>query len=215
MGEIKYTTSNLLEFETVMDLDFAIAKLMIEKYKNSKYMKVTSYSSENALKNILLFRKEINPVTAIIEDDYLDSADELLEEFKEKYMDEILSEAKPTDVFRYVKTLDQAEGIIISTIDCKNQQQKQLINKIDSSVRTCINETDISVYSCLFIKDIKDIIKYKNLGGKYIFILNCAYNMDENFMLKPGIMVAAGYNKIRTIDPYIGLTLPQKGEMKK
>lgn len=214
MGEVKYTTSNLLEFETVMDLDFSIAKLMIEKYKKSKYIKVKEYSSENALKNILLFRKEVNPVTAIIEEEYLDSADQLLEEFKEKYIDEILSEARPTDVFRYVKTLEESGGVIISTVDCKNQQQKQLINKIDASIKTCIGETDIDIYSCLFIKDIKDIIKYKNLGGKYIFVLNCAYNMDDNFILKPGIMVAAGYNKIRTIDPYIGLTLP-KGEMKK
>ena len=211
MSAINYSTSNILEFESVMDVDLAIVQFMVNKYAKSKYIRpnVIKASSENVLKNLLLYRENVNPLTIVLKEDYIDSADDMLKDLNKTYEKEILELAKPNDVFRYVKNMEETDGIIINTINCRNTQQKQLINTIDKDIRTCVDKFDISDYSCLFIKDICTIPFYRNLGGKYIFILNCKYNLDENYVPKVGIMLAGGWNKIRTIDPYIGLIIPK------
>ena len=67
-------------------------------------------------------------------------------------------------------------------------------------------------YTTLFINEIENIAKYRDLGGKYIFISNYKFNLTEDFVPKPAILLEGGYNKVRMIDPYKGLRLPVKNE---
>jgi hypothetical protein len=50
------------------------------------------------------------------------------------------------------------------------------------------------------------------MGGKYIFLLNYMHNIDEvSGLPKKVILAVSGSNKVRTVDPYVGLTLPKIG----
>jgi hypothetical protein len=215
MADVKYITSNLVDFESAIDMDMAIVDYMLSTYKHSKYFKfsVLNASSLNVLKNILLFRDNINPITVLLKPEYMDSADDLYKELMEYHYEEILERSTPTTVLKYVKTLNQTNGVIVSTINCKNKLQQQLINTKDATISTCIENYDMSEYSCLFVKSIEDIFNYKNFGGKYIFLSNFKFNLDEAFFPKPKILLITEYNMLRLIDPYAGITVP-KGEIK-
>ena len=214
IGGIKYTTSNLVEFEAVVDTDLAIIDYMTSNYKTSFFKEsVLNASSRNVIKNLLLFRDDSNPLTVLLKDEYLDSAEDLFKEITETKYEEVLKIAEPTDIFRYIKTLeDETEGVVVSTINCKNKLQQQMINELAGIMRTDINQKDMSVFTCLFIKNIKDIETYRNFGGKYIYLSNFRFNLNEDFVIKLDIASVAGYNSVKLIDPYVGLILP-KGEI--
>lgn len=210
--DVQYTTSNLIEFDCVIDTDLSIIELMLRRYENSDYFKyeVSHASSTNVLRNLLLFRENKNPLTILLKDEYLDSADDLLYEFINTYKFEIIQNSHPTDVFRFVKTLNETNGVINTRINCTDQMEEDFIKQHDSSVFTLQNQVDLSSYNCVFVKYLENISKYNNLGGKYIFIINAKYNLTKDFKPKPITLLAAEYNKVRTIDPYIGLRVPIK-----
>jgi hypothetical protein len=143
-NDIKYTTSNLVEFDCIMDTDFSIIELMMRRYENSKYFKneVINASSPNVLKNLLLFRESKNPLSILLKEEYLDSADDLLNEFIDTYQFEIIENSHPTDVFRFIKTLNETNGVIKTKITCKNEFEVDFIKKHDNSIFTILDETD-------------------------------------------------------------------------
>lgn len=211
---IKYTTSNLVEFDAVVDTDLAIIDYMISNYNKSFFKEsVLNASSRNVIKNLLLFREDINPLTILLKDEYLESAEDLFKEIINTKYEEVLKLAEPTDIFRYIKTLeDETEGVVISTINCKNKLEQQMINELAGIMRTDINQKDMNTFTCLFVKNIKDIETYRNFGGKYIYLSNFKFNLNEDFVIKLDIASVAGYNSVKIIDPYVGLILP-KGEI--
>jgi hypothetical protein len=213
--DIKYTTSNLVEFDCIIDTDLSIIEFMLNRYNNSEYFKdeVIHSSSTNAIRNLLLFRENKNPLSILFKDEYIESIDSILEEILSNYKEEIIANSHPTDVFRFIKTLNETDGIIKTRINCSNRSEQELIKKHDSSMFTVLNETDVSPYNCIFIKYLDNIIKYTNLGGKYIFMINARYNLSKDFRPKSISIIPAEYNKIRTIDPYIGLRVPIKTDL--
>jgi len=209
-----YSYSNLLTFETVVDIELGIINYMIDKYKKSVYFNqyVVNASSENVKKNLLLARVDNNPITILLKEEYLGSADDMLKDIEKNYMEEVLTHSKPNDILKFIKTLQSSDGIINCNISCKNQLQKQYINKLDSSITVLIDETDMSNYDCLFLKYVDDVLRYKNMGGKYIFLSNYMHNIDiATGLPKKIILVVSGSNKIRTVDPYVGITLAKIG----
>jgi hypothetical protein len=212
--EREYSFSNLLAFESVVDIDLGIINYMISKYKKSIYFNqfVVNASSENVKRNLLLARKLANPITILLKEEYISSADDMLKDLEAKHMEEILTYCKPNDILKFAKTLESSDGIIRNFISCKNQMQKQYINDLDSSIVAIINETDMTTYNCLFLKYVEQVVQYKNMGGKYIFLLNYMHNIDEvSGLPKKVILAVSGSNKVRTVDPYVGLTLPKIG----
>lgn len=213
--EIKYTTSNLLEFDSVMDIDRAVIKFAIANFNNPKYYRnIVVNATKNELSNLIVFREKKNPLTVLLKSQYEDSADDLYEEIMKKHKTEIYNSIEPTDIFRYVKTLEETGGVITSTISCKNEQEEQLIKKLHPNIRTVINQTDMTGYTCLFIKDVDELPKYKNFRGQYLFVCNYRFNTTIQFKLKPIVFLAFNNcNIIRLIDPYVGITIPvDKGE---
>jgi hypothetical protein len=214
MGEVKYSYSNLLSFDSVVDMELGMINFMMAKYHKSFYFNqnVVNASSENVKKNMLLARTNKNPLTVLLNGKAISSADSMLKEIKEKYMKEVIAFSKPNDILRFVKTLQQTDGVIKCTINCKNELEKQYINKLDDSLAVVMNEIDMTCYDALFLKYIDDIVNYRNMGGKYIYVSNYQHNIDqETGEPKKIILVASGYNKIRMIDPYIGLTISKVG----
>lgn len=210
---VKYTTSNLLEFEMLIDTDLSVIQTMLKKYPNSNFFRdnVLHASSINVIKNLLLFRKDRNPLSILIKPEYINSIDDLYKELIDSCRDEIINNSHPTDIFRFVKTLNDTGGIINNTITCNNELEYNFLKSNDSTLVLRIKENDLTNYNCLFIKYIDDIPKYINYGGKYVFITNAMYNLSSSFIPKQIAVLALEYNRIRTIDPYKGLTVPTGG----
>lgn len=211
--ETKYSRSNLLTFTAVADMDLATINFMIDKYKKSVYFNqyVVNASSENVKRNLLLARTSRNPITVLLQEQYTDSADDMLKEIYEKHLEEVFKFLEPTDILKFVKTLEMTDGVFHCNIICENELQKQYIKNLDDSLSVEVSlDRDMKLYDCLFVKHVEEPIMFKNLGGKYIFISNYMFNIDqETGELKKVILPVAGHNKVRTIDPFIGLTIPK------
>ena len=210
MTNVKYSCSNLLTFESVVDIDLGIINFMIDKYKKSVYFNqyIVNASSEDVKKNFLLAREDKNPISILLKDKFKASLPDMLKDIADKYLEEVLKFCQPTDILRYAKTLQEYDGVIKCVINCKNSLQEQYIKNLDSTLTTVLNQDNMDGYDCLFLKYVEDVVKYKNLNGKYIFLSNYMHNIDKaDGLPKKIILVASDTNKIRTIDPYVGLTL--------
>lgn len=204
------TINNLVEFNCIIGTDVGIIKLMEKHYKNSSYFDL-HYSTENSLKNKLLWRENWNPLTIMLKKEYLDSADDLYKEAIEKYEEEIYQLSPYTDIIRYMNHMQNNELWKINCfVTCKNELQKQFVNRINDKFVSLIDQFDLTDYTTIFINEIENIATYRELKGKYIYISNYRFNLTKDWQLKPVIYCEGGFNKVRMIDPYNGLTIPTK-----
>ena len=206
------TINNLVEFNCILGTDVGIVKVLLKHYGKSGYFDI-HYSTENSLKNKLLWRDNWNPITIMLKPDYMDSANDLYKEVVKKYEDEIYELSPYTDILRFMNLMQNNDDWKTNCcVNCKNERQKQIVKQISSRFQISIDQISMREYTTLFINEIENIAKYRDLGGKYIFISNYKFNLTEDFVPKPVIFLEGGYNKVRMIDPYKGLRLPVKNE---
>lgn len=219
MPQAKYGTNILVDFNCIVDIDFAIIQYLQKNCVNEKYMKsYVLHGSDYFIKCLLLQRKNINPVSIIIKDEYIDSADDILEEILEEHYDEILNIITPTAIFGLIVTyVSIEESGIHCDILCKNQQQEQYIKNINPLLTTIRYDKGMSVriYDSVFIKVYEEILTFSDFGGKYAYLMNYSYNLEENEkgVELPKKLISAlitDVNRVFTIDPYVDFKLPQK-----
>lgn len=208
-------TSGLMEFEMVMDLDLAIVGFIIVHMKDEKIIKpeIAAAESISGLKNMLLFRTELNPLSIIIKEEYKDSYDNIYQELMDSYGQEIYDMVRPTDILSFVESAYSSRGLVNITINCKNEKEVSKINKIShNKYKTVLNQNDLIFYDGLYIKYAKHIPKYQHVDKKHICILNTMYNMKRvghSYEVCPEILLYAETNIIKMIDPYTDLSIPR------
>lgn len=209
---VKYTTKNLVEFEAAMDLDVAIVSTLLTKVKNKSLLSPKILNANvlnmNVIRNLLLYRTDENPLSVVLDEKYKDSFDTILQEIKDKYYDYILDVVTPTDILGLVHSLSIAKDIIFSTILCETEKEAECIRRFTDKVDIKVGDAKVSDYNCIFIKYINRIDKYFPIAGKYIYIYNAQFNLDERFAPKPMAILLSEKNVIRMVDPYKHLTVP-------
>lgn len=210
---IKYTTHNLIEFEAAMDMDMAVTITLLDKTRNTAILNPkiarSEVLNENVLKNLLLYRRKNNPLTAILDSKYESSCDTILEELKDKYYDSILEIIKPTDILTLANDLSIAKNIIFSDINCHTEKEAESVKRFSNAINPVYDQTSLENVNCLFVKYIDTMIDtYSHFGGKYIYIYNAQFNLGPKYVPKPVCTILGEQNVIRMIDPYKNLTVP-------
>lgn len=199
----------LVDFDIVIDTDLGLINLMKKEYNNTDF--VLSYINNMKDKVIieqLLQRKNKNPLSIVIKQEYMDSIDNLYKEFLETDYDNILKYSKVTDIMNLMNAYINTGSVHVEII-CKNKSEEQLINNLNLpqlkvTVENDKSKIDISVYDTIFIKDYSDIIKFKGLVAKNIFIGNYKFNLeDDNHTPLNDISLLVGRtNLVSIIDVY-------------
>ena len=117
----------LVDFNMVVDTDLGLINMMKKEYNNTEF--VLSYINSMNDKIIieqLLDRKEKNPLSIIIKDEYKDSIDNLYKEFLETEYDNILKYNTLTDIMNLIRVYINT-GAVYITIICKNKSEEQFI----------------------------------------------------------------------------------------
>lgn len=206
-------TSNLIEYEVIMDTDLAIVLTMLSKSKDTSILNEdvrTLADSPSALKNLLLFRKDKNPLSAILDEKYTDSFGVLLKELEESCEDEIIDKTRPTDILIYVASMEMNKDLIDNLILCKSPKQEERIKKFLSETAKTTSDpvTDMKDHDCLFVKYTDNFYNYSGLQGKHLYIYNARFNLGEQYRLPDLALLLSRTNRIRTIDPYKNLRVP-------
>lgn len=203
----------LVLFDSIVDTDYGIIKVIKEEYNNANYIdKVLLNSIDD--KNIFDFlsvRDNSNIVYNLLKTMYRNSADKIYNELIETQYSNIIDKSTITNVALLIEEYIKS-GLIDITVLCKNKTEEQFIKSKVNSIYTIVandfNMIDISDYGSLFIKNIKDLLLFKdNLHGKVIYLMNYPFNfeLNKNCRLCPLSSVLTELNaqiEIKVIDVY-------------
>ena len=216
MKELEFNSDVLFEFAALVDLDLALLKYIQINFPESKFFnKTVMKSDEYTLKCLLVTRKKSNPLSVIIEDEYVKTIDSLYEDLLSKKEEEILKFATPLSTFSLFNTIRKSDGGIRCVVNCKNVVEEQFIKSLinDVMVITDSYTVPISKYAGYYIKNVEDTFKYKFFDGKAIYYLDYDYNIQPNRKDRMPLFDIAGAisrtNNIFLVSPYTNLELPK------
>ncbi len=204
------TTKILFEFDSLFDIKNGYIRYLINSKASTKYFKsFMNHPSINMLKNLYVSSNEENPLKWVLNDEYIDSADSLLEELKVSKARAILNNAIATDVYKLYKLYNTMSSAANTkcVINCASEEEAKIINSFNKEFSTEINETNLSNYNCLYVSTTDKITKYKDTFGKHIYIHNIRLNYDDELRLNTKLSKYIDHAIFHTVDPYIGITL--------
>lgn len=203
----------LITFNSIVDLDFSILRMIQAEYNNPKYinqniMKMTTKEVRYALLN----RDDTNPLTICI--DNKEIADSIYKEIMNKRYTDLLKEEKYlslTGIFFLVSVYTAMENVHVSIL-CTNKEEENVVRKYHSKVNIITmedpSEINLDKYTEFIFKNKNDIYKFKNkFNEKRILFLNYKFNVTFDDKPYPDINVShylwnSGFSRTAIIDTY-------------
>lgn len=196
-----------VDFDIMIDIDMAIYKLIRKKYKNNDYVdkKIISLKSEYDAIYLMINRKELNPLSVLMPN--FDTSKLYKSLFTNK--NDLLSFAKPTDIFYLMNTFKNNASSVNITVHCNDEIEYNYFNDISKMIGSkykviCSSkeETSLKEYTVIYIKNFVDLVKFKDLDAKNVYIANTLYNTFDMLKNIEMLKTISNSNEIRTIDMY-------------
>ena len=195
----------LVLFDTIIDTDYGLFKVVKKEYSKNEYVNRELINSINdtVIFDFLNSRKQENILDSLLKPLYRNSSTKLYNEIISTNYIEILEESSVTNVNTLVQNFIDS-GLVDVTVLCKNKIEEQTIkNKIINVSTITANDfsmLDISEYSSIFIKCIKDLSKFKKyLPGMQVYMLNYPFNFesDKNNKMMPRLDIMTQFRNIQ------------------
>lgn len=179
----------LVDYNIIVDTDVGLYYLLQSKYNNPEYIKteMLTLDKPGAVIKLMWEREDLNPLKMFLKDDYIDNADKLYNELLNTEGEFIDLNSNLYKTFNMFLTFSNTNLIDISVF-CKNEQQENTIkqlfrnsNKLNIIKYEKLEDIDISRYDSIYIKNFRDILKFKNLYKKNIYIPTYQFNLESNF----------------------------------
>lgn len=190
-----YILNVLIPFNLLIDTDMGLIKLIEYEYHNDEYFWPGMIDCDDTLKQFsLLSRTDPNPLSVVMKSEDPELQQDLYSQFMEKEYSSILKLSSNTSLCGISSILRTSiDKSVRVTALCKTQEEADLIKKRHIPVENIIlgepETISLDKYNVLFLKDVEDIRKYKNVDGKEIYIANYGFNMviepDEEQPLLP------------------------------
>lgn len=196
----------LIDFNLLIDTDYGLIKLIKTEYSENEFINVLlSKMRDKIILGELVSRKDKNPLYIALNKDYKESADSLYKEFIESEYDSILKYSISTSLLELILTYIETNSCTVTVI-CKNKSEEQIINKykLKAIISDNYADIDISEFDSIYIKDYREILEFKFLKAKNIFIGNYRFNLEEdNYTpIKEVSLLVGDINIISVIDVY-------------
>lgn len=121
---------------------------------------------------------------------------------------DILLNSKAYDTFGlFITILKEASSVDIDFL-CRDKLEEKYLKSLNPSINTIVSSRhrlDISDYTAIYVKRYEDILRFKHVRGKYVYIANIRSNMDDD---KPSIpdldisILISDVNVVRVMDLY-------------
>lgn len=215
--DVKYGTKVLVTFDTIVDTAMGVLNYVFDKFDDKFIIESLKYIDTESTKCLLVQRSEFNPLKLILKPEYDDKADSLYNEIITNHYQEVVNKSMKNALFYLSKVYDNTHGIIRTTVLCKNKIEEQFIREnntqdVNILLESDFTKVDLAQFDSMMINNFYDILLFRNVQGKSIFIHNCDYNLQTvNNVTIPKIEISAlvsSVNNIYTIDPYVNLNKP-------
>ena len=208
----------LIEFSMIVDTDFGLIRFIGEKYANEDLFFTNIFELDNhLLKGVLMERTMDNPLQIIFKDEsQTEMMNTFYKQFMERHYEEILKRSSMTSISILIKKLIDTEGTIKVGILCKNKMEKDFISHYMAdclhSLYSVILDTEdvfnVADYTGIMIKHASDLIRYKSLGGKTIYLAQMGFNYDNDLLEnKKELFIKSDYKFIVTSSELKFITL--------
>ena len=208
--------SPLLFFDIIFDIDFGmisyIAKYLLDPnvFEEEKF-----HWNVKEIIGALSDRKEKNPLSFFLKEEYRADADEYYNEILKEGYDEILDMSMMTEIFTLV-TLFSTEPDIKVTVLCENESQMKIwkeiafrysLTGIVSVLEKDINQNNIQTYQQIYCKHPSDIIRLQEkiklpIIDKSIYVASYPFNMVNSQNINPDLDIISVRNSLNSIDIY-------------
>ena len=191
-----YQLNVLIPFNMIIDTEMGLLKLIQFDYNNTEYFYPGIINGDDTFKKyVLLTRNERNPLCVAVKDEKMDCADDLYKQFMEKEYNSILQLSPPTalrDVGSILRT--SIDKVVKINILCETDDEIELlVNRqipYDDIVKGTPETISTSQYNVLFVKDTKDLTRYKDVEGKEIYVADYEFNIlrdpnNEDLLINP------------------------------
>lgn len=204
----------LVMFNTIIDLDFAVLRMVQAEYNNPEYInqKVMRMTTKE-VKQLLINREDPNPLTICFKDKSI--ADSIYKEIMSTRYQDLLKEEKYmaiTGIFFLISVYSAMENVNI-TILCGNKQEEEIIRKYHKKVNVkivnALSDVNVNEYTDFIFKSQYDVYKFnQKFNEKRLLVLNYKFNVSIN----DGIVYTdlqfsrwlweTGFSKAAIIDTY-------------
>ena len=203
----------LVDFDMIVNTDIGMFNLVKNFFSSSDCFdkNVLSNSDESSIRYRSINEKYDNILDLFKSEGFKNyNTQNLYNQLYELHIDYILKNSTLTNLLNLLNAYIISDTISV-TILCKNIQEQQIINKLNSKFKTILFEEkiDIKEYDSIFMKRYEDILKFGIVECKNIFIANISNNMEKpNVPLLKLSSVIARVNNIYTIDLYSNIENP-------
>lgn len=207
----------LIEYKAIMDEDLAMVFMMRDNFCSPKVMDEEFIKEKDnllAVKRRLATRDNPNPLHACVKSSlWGDTTASLYRQLIEQHYAEIVDKTTPSVIATVISTLQRnPNNNMRCAILCTKKEQVEKIRVYDDKLEILYipdfdeNGLDVANYTSIFCKDIINLIRYRNLEAKNIYIARLIYNLDYvmgEFKPKIAVMDLLGRtNKLNLIDYY-------------
>lgn len=187
-------------------MDIAMYYYVKENFAESPYVnkQLMDVPYEDAVNQLLLNRKHINPLELIIPG--MDTM-ELYKDLMANHEAELLEYAKAYDTFPLMITYLNLSSVGIMVL-CKNDLEVQFINKLNNRLKCMVvadrSKVNLRPYTVIYVKYFASLIEFPVINGKNIFIAAAKFNMedDEDCVDKRLTLLYTQSNDVHLIDLY-------------
>lgn len=212
MGNTGNLMSPLIPFNMIIDTDVGLLSLIYKSFMDPRIFNKDFFFGKtvNQLVKELYYRKKENPLHLCINEEYVDSCDNLYNQFMEQHYDRILNMSVITEFYRLVGLFMEDSDIKL-TIVCEKEKEIELLRKQENT-KACniiladtLNPKTIQSFKQFYFKSIADATAYtKHMKDKTIYFANYAFNKNEEGRISshPLIPLLLENNVVNLIDIY-------------
>lgn len=219
---VSYTIDPLFDFQIICDIDLGLYRLIKRDYYDRSVFDNYLFDSndEDFIKTMLLVRKDINPLSIFCKKDKLseEEKENIYQEFLDTEYDNILNLSTPTTIMKIASISNNTNNIVNVKILCRNKKEVEWVKKYNRKLKCIIDkyeDLDISKYDTIYIKDINNLLLFKQepIIEKNIIFANYVFNLeDQSGKLEvPKLNVVENYyrtNKFIAIGTYKDIYMP-------
>lgn len=177
----------LMDSDMLLDSDIGIYRVIMNEFPESDYFlhRFDNVSIE-VMRSELLTMEENNVLKLLMDDEFINSADSLIDEIRETYKEKIVDNSSFTKLLNLVRMYLDTELISVTVI-CRNSFEEDKIKKVRPEIKTVlykqINVMLANRYDSWYFKDYKDALKL-NPKGKNIYLGNYNFNIKNDTVNK-------------------------------
>lgn len=179
-----YVNDILIPYDCIIEQDIGLFNVIREKYSNDVVFDMEKIQDEESCRELVLNNKYKNPLELILRPDYSEKKEDFYSQFIEMEYENILDKAPNTLIYEMARKLMNSKMGNITFLVSNDYERDKLFEIYDQSILIDIVDSyenySVKNFDIVFIRRFEDFLKFKNLEGKHLYILDYTFNLENN-----------------------------------